>query len=267
MIPNLVQQDKKSKLSALRMRMYIALLSDCDIDNFPKPINSTIMSNVLLPGKKHSFFDAKIGTILPSGAAGESLGNTALTVSPQLEGISRKTLQFLSAINGERFIIFWENCDTGEKYIAGNPCSGGMLAVVTNIGRQDDGFNGVIIEFRGGECPDPYYFYEGPIILDTPKLVAADSTTFPLSESYQYQLAENTSNTVLTDITNVTDDEVGRIVELIGGGINFPTVINPTSKFILRNGVDWIGTLGSRITLQIVKTGLSAFAFFEIHRA
>ena len=267
MFVNLEQQDKRSKLSTLKMRSYLAPLSFVDIDNFPKAVNSTIASNVLKAGYKHIFFDAKIGTIVPTGAAGESLGNTALTVSPQLEGISRKTLEFLKQINGERFVYFWENCDTGERYIAGSPCSGGLLAVLTSLGRQDDGFNGAIIEFRGGECPEPFWFYEGPIILDTPQLVASNATTFPLTASYQYQLIENTSATVLTDISGVTDDEVGRIIEIIGGGINFPTTINPTTKFILRNGVAWIGTQGSRITFQIVKTGPTAYAFFEIYRA
>jgi len=267
MILNLEQQDKRSKLSTLKMRMYFALLSDVDIDNFPKAVNATIASSVLLPGKKHSYFDAKIDTVAPTGAAGESLGNIALTVTAQLEGVSRRTLQFLSELNGERVILFWENCDTGERYIAGSPCSGGMLVVVTSIGRQDDGFNGVILEFRGGQCPNPFYFYEGPIILDTPQLVAANATTFALTAAYQYQLVENTSATVLTDISGITDDEVGRIIEIIGGGINFPTAINPGAKFILRNGVAWSGTQGSRISLLIVKTGPSTYAFFELNRA
>jgi len=191
----------------------------------------------------------------------------ALTVTAQLEGVSRRTLQFLSELNGERVILFWENCDTGERYIAGSPCSGCMLVVVTSIGRQDDGFNGVILEFRGGQCPNPFYFYEGPIILDTPQLVASNATTFALTAAYQYQLVENTSATVLTDISGITDDEVGRIIEIIGGGINFPTAINPGAKFILRNGVAWSGTQGSRISLLIVKTGPSTYAFFELNRA
>jgi len=71
----------------------------------------------------------------------------------------------------------------------------------------------------------------------------------------------------LDNISNITDEDVGRIIEIIGGGINFPTIINPSANFILRNGVDWIGTQGSRITFQIVKTGPAAFALFELNRA
>jgi trehalose utilization protein len=78
---------------------------------------------------------------------------------------------------------------------------------------------------------------------------------------------ENTAATILTDITGITDDEVGRIFEVVGGGVNFPTLINPTVKFILRNGVQWVGTQGSKTTFQIVKTGASQYAFFEIKRS
>jgi len=80
-------------------------------------------------------------------------------------------------------------------------------------------------------------------------------------------LSDNSAATVLLDISGVTDDHIGRIIELIGGGVNFPTTIEPTAKFILRNGVPWVGTQGSKITFQIVKTGPAAYAFFEIQRS
>jgi len=267
MIINLVQQDKRSKISTLKMRVYFAPLEDVDIDNFPKAVNSTVASNVLLPGRKHYFFDAKINTVNPTGAAGESQGNIALTIAPQLEGLSRKTLQFLYGINGERIIVFWENCDTGERFIAGSPCSGGLLVTVTNLGKMDDGFMGAVLEMKGGECPEPFYFYEGPILLEAPEGVQADAATFALTDKSQYQLSDNTSATILMDISNVTDDDVGRIIEILGGGVNFPTEIGHSVKFILRNGVPWIGTQGSKITFMITITGPSQYAFFEIHRS
>jgi len=247
--------------------MYFAFLSDCEIKDFPRAVGATISSSPLLPGKIFYFFDAKINTINFVGAAGESLGNIALTGTAQIEGISRKTLDFLYHLNGERLIVIWENCETHELYIAGSPCSGGLLMVVTSLGKQDDGFLGAILEFRGGECPDPYYFYEGPIVLGSPELIPANATTFALTDNHQYQMVENNLATELIDISGITDDQVGRIIEIIGGGINFPTMINPGTKFILRNGVAWTGTQGSRITLLITKTGPSTYAFFELARA
>jgi len=267
MIFNLKNEEGRLKISTIKFRLYFALLSDIDVDNFPKAVNATIASNVLLAGKKHKIFDAKINTINPTGAAGASQGTVALTLQPQVEGFSKNVLDFIYTLNGERIIVIWEDCKTGQLFIAGSPCSGGLLVSITNLGKMDDGFYGAILEMKGGDCPEPFYFYEGPIILDDPEVIPANSATFAISESYQFQLSDNTAETVLTDITGVTDDQVGRIIELIGGGVNFPTTINPTTKFILRNGVSWVGTQGSKITFQIVKTGADAYAFFEIQRS
>jgi len=267
MILNLPNQEGRLKISTIKFRLYFALLSDVDVDNFPKAVNATIASNVLLAGKKHRIFDAKINTINPTGAAGSSQGTVNLTIQPQVEGFSKEVLDFIYNLNGERVIAIWEDCKTGKMFIAGSPCSGGLLVAITNLGKMDDGFYGVILEMKGSDCPDPFYFYEGPIIMEEPQVIPANAATFALAENYQYQLSDNTSATVLTDIADVTDDHIGRIIELIGGGVNFPTTIEPTAKFILRNGVPWIGTQGSKITFQIVKTGPASYAFFEIQRS
>jgi len=267
MFLNLKNQEGRLKISTIKYRLYFALLSDIDVDNFPKAVNATIASNVLLPGKKHRIFDAKINTISPTGAAGQSQGTVALTLTPQVEGFSKEVLDFIYNLNGERIIVIWEDCKTGQLFIAGSPCSGGLLVSITNLGKMDDGFYGAILEMKGGDCPDPFYFYEGPIVLEDPEIIPANATTFALTDSFQYQLSDNTAATELTDITGVTDDEVGRIIELIGGGVNFPTTINPGAKFILRNGVPWVGVQGSKITFLIVKTDATEYAFFELQRS
>ncbi|MDR0681750.1 MAG: hypothetical protein LBG15_07885 [Dysgonamonadaceae bacterium] len=267
MIFNYTEQEKSAKLSSLKNRLYFALLRDVDIDNFPKAVNATISSNVLLAGKYHYFLDAKVNTINPTGATGESQGNIALTLTPQLEGISRETLNFIYGINGERVIAVWENCETGEKFIAGSPCSGGLLVSVTSLGKMDDGFNGAVLTLTGGECPDPFYFYEGPIIRETPSVIAPGATDFAITSAKQYLLSENTAATALEDITGITDNQVGRIIELLGSGVNYPTTIAPSTTFILSNGIAWSATQGSKLSLQIVKTGTNVYAFYEVARA
>jgi hypothetical protein len=260
-------QPKSSKISQLRFRLYLALLTDVDVDNFPKPVFSTILSNVLLPGRTHFYCDTKINTINPTGAAGESQGNITLTLSPQLEGISKESLTWIYGLNGERIVAFWENCETGEKFIAGSPCSGGLLVSVQSLGKMEDGFNGAILNLTGDQCPEPFWFYDGPIIRDAPQIIPADATTFALTTKVQYQLSDNTAAKTLASITGVTDDSVGRIIELLGAGSSFPTTVAPSASFILQNGVAWSAELGSRLSLQIVKTGTSTYAFYEVARS
>jgi hypothetical protein len=267
MYVDLGTQPKSSKLSSLKYRLYLAFLSDVDVDNFPKPVLATISSNVLLPGRTHFFCDTKINTINPTGAAGESQGNIALTLSPQLEGISKESLAWVYGLNGERVIAFWENCETGEKCIAGSPCSGGLLVSVQSLGRMEDGFNGAVLNMVGDQCPEPFWFYDGPIIRDTPQIVAPDATTFALTDKVQYQLSDNTTATTLASISAVTDVSVGRIIELVGAGSTYPTSVAPTSTFILQNGVAWSAVQGSKLSLLIVKTGFSTYAFYEVARS
>jgi len=267
MFLNLKNEAGRLKISTIKFRLYFALLHEIDVENFPKAVDSTIASNVLLPGKQHHVFDAKVNTINPTGAAGQSQGTVTLTLQPQVEGFSKGVLGFIYRLNGERIIVIWEDCRSGKMFIAGSPCSGGLLVSITNLGKMDDGLYGAVLEMKGSDCPDPFYFYEGPILLEEPEAIPANATTFALTESFQYQLSNNTSATTLTDISGVTDDHAGRIIELIGGGVSFPTTIEPSEKFFLRNGVPWIGTQGSKITFQIVKTGATAYVFFEINRS
>ena len=45
--------NNNEKSTSIKYRAYIALLTDVDIDNFPKAVNATISTNVLLAGKTH----------------------------------------------------------------------------------------------------------------------------------------------------------------------------------------------------------------------
>ena len=260
-------QPKSSKISKLRYRLYLALLTDVDVDNFPKAILATIATNVLLPGRTHFYVDSKVGTINPTGAPGESQGNVTLTLSPQIEGISKESLSWMYGLNGERVIAFWENCETGQKFIAGGPCSGGLLVSIQSLGKMEEGYNGAVLNLVGDECPEPFWFYDGPILRDAPQIIPPDATTFALTDKVQYQLSNNTTARTLASISGVTDNSVGRIIELLGAGSTFPTTVSPTATFLLQNGIVWSAAEGAKLSLQIVKTGTTAYAFYEVARS
>jgi hypothetical protein len=260
-------QPKSSKLSSLKFRLYLAFLTDVDVDNFPKAVLATISTNVLLSGKTWFYVDTKINTINPTGAAGESQGNVTLTLSPQLEGISKESLSWMYGLNGERVIAIWENCETGQKFIAGSPCSGGLLVSIQSLGRMEDGFNGGVLNMVGDECPEPFWFYDGPVIRDAPQVIPPDATTFALTDKVQYRLSDNSAATTLANISGVTDNSVGRIIELLGGGSINPTTVSASASFLLQNGVTWSAVEGSKLSLQIVKTGAATYAFYEVARS
>ena len=259
-------QDGKVKHSSMMYRVYLAFLSGI-VDNWPKAQNATISSNVLKPGVNHFFIDGTAKSVQPNAAAGESPGTMGLELNIDIEGLSRPSLEWLYGINGERVLGFWENCMTHEKFIGGTPCSGGLLATVTSIGKLESGFMGAVLNLKGDECPDPFYFYDGPIVREDPEIIATDAVTFALTEKSQYQLPNNTAATVLTGISDISDDQVGRVIELIGTGTTFPTRIESSNKFILSNGVSWDAKQGSTISFQIYKSGANDYIFLEVYRS
>jgi hypothetical protein len=260
-------KDNISKQGNPNFRLWIANLSDVDIDNWPKAVNVTILSNVLLPGRTHKFLDVKADTIKVNAQPCESPFNGKLILTPVYEGISRESLSWAYDNAGEDVIVIWERCADKQRFIAGSPCSNGLRVKYTSIGDQDGGIAGIALSFEGGECPEPFYFYNGPIITEAPQIVPANATTFALTEKVQFQLSDNTAEKTLASITAVTDDQVGRIIELIGAGVNFPTTVAPSSVFILQNGIAWSALQGSKLSLQIVKTGANTYVFYEVARS
>ena len=78
-------------------------------------------------------------------------------------------------------------------------------------------------------------------------------------------MTDNAAAKVLSDITAVTDGDVGRIIELVGAGVNFPTSIATSAKFILRAGLSYSLAVGNSISFQITKTD-TGYAFYEVDR-
>ena len=263
---NLGQQDPVSKSNTLTYRLWLALLEDVDVENFPTLVEATISSNVLRDGAVYRYLDAQINSINPNAEPGEAPMNQVLTLSPVIEGLSKQSLAWFYNLNGQRVIAVWERCRDKQKFIAGTPCSGGLLLSGTT-GALENGLAGITITLTGGECPEPFAFYDGPVPLADPDIVPADATTFALTANSQYRLSENTADRTLTDITGITDDTIGRIIELTGAAISHPTKIIPSTKFILRNGVSFDALQGNKISFQIVKTGASSHAFYEVYRS
>jgi hypothetical protein len=265
-LTNLGQQDKNSQQGALKFRLYLAYMKKANIDNFPKALGVTISSSPLLNGEVFKYLDAKAQSVKPNTEPGESPFNGKLTIPFIIEGISKETLAWVYANQGQDFVVIWERCSDGQRFIAGDPCSGGLKFSYTSIGEQDGGLLGIAGTLTGAECPNPYYFYDGPLPLVDPVLIAADAVTFALTANPFYQLSANTKATTLTGITNVTDSDVGRLIEVCGAGNSNATKIVDNAMFTLSGGIDFVAAAGNKITFQIKKTG-SAYNFYEVSRS
>ncbi len=169
MLFNLEKQDKNSKQNTPKYRIYVALLKDT-IADWPAVKDATLSETVLQEGKKWTYLDATSASINPAAAPGESPLNGVLTLTPIIEGISPKSLQWIYDNVGEDCVVIWERCVDKQMFIGGTPCSSGLRLTYTNIGTLDGGIGGIALQFQGQECPEPFYFYSGPLEVeaDTP---------------------------------------------------------------------------------------------------
>ncbi|NQY31160.1 MAG: hypothetical protein HRT69_17050, partial [Flavobacteriaceae bacterium] len=108
--------------------------------------------------------------------------------------------------------------------------------------------------------------YSGTFTFDTANTIAADATAVDVvNGSGEYQLTDNALATALTDITNASH---GGVYTLIGsGGTNPATIAASAAVFNLKDGVDWQGLAGSRITFKAYKNGASSYIFNELSRS
>jgi len=163
MLFNLKKQDKDSKLNTPIYKIYPAKIDDVDVENWPKAVDATISTDVLKAGKKWCYLDSTTASIKPSEAPGESPFNGVLTLTPVIEGISKKSLQWVRDNTGDDFVVIWERCSDKQKFIGGSPCSMGLRLSYTQIGNLDGGIGGIALQLKGQECPESFYFYDGPL--------------------------------------------------------------------------------------------------------
>ena len=156
-------QDKGAKQSSPMFRMYVAHINDVDVENWPAAVDATISTDVLKSGKLWTYLDSTPTSINPSAAPGESPLNGILTLTPAIEGITKKSMQWVYDNVGADCVVIWERCSDKQKFIGGSPCSSGLRLSYTNIGALEGGIGGIALQFQGQECPEPFWFYDGPL--------------------------------------------------------------------------------------------------------
>lgn len=153
---NSLFQPTSAKSSRMQFRLYLALLSDCNITNWPSTTGGKMDNSPLLAGKSWYAVDAIATSIDPTVEKDdEERIEGRLKIEPVLEGISKDSLSWIYANNGARVVAVWTRCADGQKFIAGSPCSGGLRLTYTKIGKMDGNNSGIKLLLHGGECAEP----------------------------------------------------------------------------------------------------------------
>lgn len=163
---NLSASTSQDKIPAIKYRLYCAKKIDIDWDKWKPAASGSIAELPMLLDKYCMFIDCQANSVKPNAATvGEIAPQGQLTISASYEGITPESLQWIYNNNGEEFVVIWENCLTGKKFIAGSPCSCLKLSY-ESLGVIDD-WQGANLKFVGSPCPDPFWFFGGTIPLPT----------------------------------------------------------------------------------------------------
>lgn len=145
-------------------RIWLALLSDCDVENWPSTTDGTMLTSPLRAGKEWVNLDVTAKSVDPKVTKdNEADLEGFITLTPILEGISGKALQWIYDHNGLRVVCLYQRCSDGQRFLAGSPCSYGLLLTYTEIGAQDGGLTGIKLLLKGNKCIEPIYAASFPL--------------------------------------------------------------------------------------------------------
>ena len=161
---NVQAPDAKSADTSVKYRLYYALKRDVNIEELEKPTEATIEELPMLSGKYAYYIDCRTASVKANAAsAGDIVPTNQPTITADILGISKKSLQFIIDFNGEEMFVIWEHCKTGQKFIAGSSC-GALKMTYTKAG-TDDSFTGISLQWTG-TCEAPFYFFDGEVPLN-----------------------------------------------------------------------------------------------------
>lgn len=160
---NIEYQDPQTKSPSYNYRLYAARMRDeVDMDQFPKAVKGVISAKIpMKDSAEFAYICALSSSIIPAIAnSNDLLGQ--LTIPFTIEGMSGDLLDKLYQMQGERYIVIFEHCATGTKFIGGSPCSSGLKFTYQNIGTNDN-VRGATCQFQGEPCSDPLWEYSADI--------------------------------------------------------------------------------------------------------
>lgn len=262
----------KGKGSAENKNYEIVIMDINDIATHPsRNDNGVVMLGnfVMKDGKyvtKMQISSSK--TSLPVTSEGEE-DNVSISALPEFS-FPGSTLEF------EEFVANWTNkslivavqvgaCGGSSPFyrVYGSECA--PLSLLLEGQNNNDATMGLVKfqQFAKTDLMPARYF--GTFTLDTATTIPADATTVDVTDGDgEYQLTDNTTPTIITDLTNASNN--GTYTLIGSGGTNPATIEATNTSFVLVGGVDWQGLSGATITFNAIDAGGGDHTFIEVSR-
>jgi|GEM_PF-625515 len=213
--------------------------------------NREISTLLLKPGEYMHYFEAHdIPTYTSSGEKGDLTIASTNTFTIIMGGVRDKLLNFIEQKAGCKFIIVFQECESPNRFILGNPCKP-MVLKSYNLNNNKEN-RSVTFTFESRTIRQ-YNKYVGNIISRPPAAHTPGATTLNLSSGDDiYNIPAGTSAYSIDAISGLTDSDKGRRITLVGTAASNAASIADSASFVLSGGATWTAKNGSSISFQVL---------------
>jgi len=245
--------DKETSGKQIAAKVWLVSIDQIDA-NLPFPVpnaNFELGQIPLKQGEYMHYFEAVDDSLedKSSGSKGDVTTNVTNTFNFIMGGNRIALQRFMEDHPGDRFIIIYQMASDRQYYVLGNDIKPMILKSFERSNGKDNRSVSLTFENASFEQPKKYI---GNIIQDTPAVLPANASTIAFTHKAQYTTGVNTDITIIDDFTGLEKADDGRVVEIIGGGGDKPSVIEANSAFVLRNDETWTANAGSRLSLRVL---------------
>jgi hypothetical protein len=213
--------------------------------------NREISTFLLRPGEYMHYFEAHdIPTYTSTGEKGDLTISSTNTFSLIMGGVRDKLLNFVEQKAGCKFIIIFQECESPNKYILGNPCKP-MVLKSYNL-KNDKENRSVAFTFENKSIKQ-YHKYVGNIVAQPSAVHTAGATTLNIVNGNEiYNIPASSATYTIDNVSGLTASDKGRIITLIGTADSKEASIADNARFVLEDGAAWTAHTGSKISFRIL---------------
>jgi len=248
--------DKETAANKIACKVW--LVETCDIDDtvpFPQPNAARQVSDVpMKAGRYMYYFEAHdVPTDNSTGEKGDITIDATNTFVIVMGGNRDKLLDFIEQKAGGKFVVIYQEVDSGEYFIQGT--YGRPMVLKAYDRKKDKEATAVTYTFENKTIQQPKK-YIGAIVRQDPVAVATDATDLAITANDRYELPnDNTAPKALATVSSIAPADYGRYITVYGtGGANAHTIAD-NAAYVLVDGATWTGNAGSRITFRIQDSG------------
>ena len=220
---------------------------------FPIPnANREVSSLPMLDGEYMHYFEAHdIPTYTSSGEKGDLTISSTNTFTIIMGGVRDQLLNFIEEKAGCKFIIVFQECESNNRFILGNPCK---PMVLKSYNLKNDKENRSVTFVFENKSIKQYHKFAGDIVVKDAVTLTAGSTSLSLLPGVNtYKVPNGTSATyALATVSGLTATDKGRIITLVGTGSDKSATVADNTAFVLEDGATWTAKAGSQISFRVL---------------